>query len=304
MQNATNHRYTLTEEKFKKVARGIQKKLLTLTPKGTKISLMTLMQTLSNELFAMPYEEAKATLLTKGVPLVRHVNIQEIKQSHDEFENLFAILTKDVRSCLSGQQGINEKHIEAVSMSLIYLTTLERSTPLESFEEIKPLVILRGSLGITPTIFIELARLMDKKILTEVARLMDRKIWDEAGGNMWEDRASVALQALGKALHFRTVMSNVGLSFSEYKNYLIKLDAFVDLAFDESIPRQFRSGLFSVLSSIDYSMPNEGDPNPKQHPSTYEQFVCIMMMQVELVNRFKSTIESIPWLKEWMNTPR
>lgn len=67
MHNATQPTYVLTDEKFKKVAKGVKARLDQKYPENQNLSLMVLVQALSQEMFSMPYEEAKKTVLSQGV---------------------------------------------------------------------------------------------------------------------------------------------------------------------------------------------------------------------------------------------
>lgn len=67
MHNATQPTYVLTDEKFKKVAKGVKARLDQKYPDNQNLSLMVLVQALSQEMFSMPYEEAKKTVLNQGV---------------------------------------------------------------------------------------------------------------------------------------------------------------------------------------------------------------------------------------------
>jgi hypothetical protein len=70
MQNATQPTYVLTDEKLKKVAKGVKKRLNDSLPKEHALSHQSILQVLSQELFSMSYEEAKSTILSKGIRLV------------------------------------------------------------------------------------------------------------------------------------------------------------------------------------------------------------------------------------------
>lgn len=67
MHNATQPTYVLTDEKLKKVAKGVKKRLNEKLPKQHAISQQSILQVLSQELFSMSYEEAKSTVLSQGV---------------------------------------------------------------------------------------------------------------------------------------------------------------------------------------------------------------------------------------------
>lgn len=70
MHNATQPTYVLTDEKFKKVAKGVKARLDQKYPDNQNLSLMVLVQALSQEMFSMPYEEAKKTVLNQGVNIL------------------------------------------------------------------------------------------------------------------------------------------------------------------------------------------------------------------------------------------
>jgi len=66
MQNATQPTYVLTDEKLKKVAKGVKKRLSAGLPDEYALSHQSILQVLSQELFSMSYEEAKSTVLSGG----------------------------------------------------------------------------------------------------------------------------------------------------------------------------------------------------------------------------------------------
>jgi hypothetical protein len=67
MHNATQPTYVLTDEKLKKVAKGVKTRLNEKLPDQFALSQQSILQVLSQELFSMPYEEAKSTVLSQGV---------------------------------------------------------------------------------------------------------------------------------------------------------------------------------------------------------------------------------------------
>jgi hypothetical protein len=70
MHNATQPTYVLTDEKLKKVAKGVKKRLNESLPKEHALSHQSILQVLSQELFSMPYEEAKGTILSQGINIL------------------------------------------------------------------------------------------------------------------------------------------------------------------------------------------------------------------------------------------
>lgn len=78
MHNATQPTYVLTDEKLKKVAKGVKKRLNEKLPGQFALSQQSILQVLSQELFSMPYEEAKSTILSQGVNLFDDKQCAEI----------------------------------------------------------------------------------------------------------------------------------------------------------------------------------------------------------------------------------
>lgn len=66
MSKKTSKSYTITDANFKKTARKIQQKIINSSEPGVKVSLQSIMQILSNELFSTPYEEAKKVTLSSS----------------------------------------------------------------------------------------------------------------------------------------------------------------------------------------------------------------------------------------------
>lgn len=71
MHNATQSTYVLTDEKFKKVAKGVKKRLNENLPEAHALSHQSILQVLSQDLFSMPYEEAKETVLKQGSEILK-----------------------------------------------------------------------------------------------------------------------------------------------------------------------------------------------------------------------------------------
>ena len=78
MHNATQPTYVLTDEKLKKVAKGVKNRLNEKLPEQFALSQQSILQVLSQELFSMPYEEAKSTILSQGVNVLEDKQYTEI----------------------------------------------------------------------------------------------------------------------------------------------------------------------------------------------------------------------------------
>jgi intracellular multiplication protein IcmO len=103
------------------------------------------------------------------------------------------------------------------------------------------------------------------------------------GSGMWEGRAATGIQSLNKALYYLKDQGYLEIDPDTYRSYF-SLDEFVQLAMNEDIPKPFRAGLHTVLNSINYKVPTDADPNPKQNPATEEQFQYITMQYTETFN--------------------
>jgi hypothetical protein len=103
------------------------------------------------------------------------------------------------------------------------------------------------------------------------------------GSGMWEGRAATGISSLNKAIFYLKDNGFIDVDPDTYRAYF-GLEEFVALAMNEAIPKDKRGGLWSILKSINYKPPSDGDPNPKQNSATEEQFQYITMQYTESFN--------------------
>lgn len=122
-------------------------------------------------------------------------------------------------------------------------------------------------------------------VCAEANEIVGGLLPNEGGGGsgMWEARASTGINSLNKALYYLKDNGYLEIDPDTYRSYFA-LDAFVELAMNENIPKPYRAGLHTVLSSINYKLPTAQDPNPKQNPATEEQFQYITMQYTSTFN--------------------
>ncbi len=106
---------------------------------------------------------------------------------------------------------------------------------------------------------------------------------DGGGSGMWEGRAATGIESLNKALYYLKNNGFLEIDPDTYRAYFA-LPEFVELAMNENIPKPYRAGLHTVLNSINYKVPTDADPNPKQNPATEEQFQYITMQYTATFN--------------------
>ncbi|APD91902.1 hypothetical protein BM525_18650 (plasmid) [Alteromonas mediterranea] len=111
---------------------------------------------------------------------------------------------------------------------------------------------------------------------------------EDGGGGLWEGRAASGIESLNKAIYWLKNNGYMEIDPDTYRAHF-SLDEFVKLAMNEDIPKPYRGGLWVVLDSINYKVPTEAEPNPKQNPATEEQFQYITM---QYTNTFNMLAES------------
>ena len=121
---------------------------------------------------------------------------------------------------------------------------------------------------------------------------------EDGGGGLWEGRAASGIDSINKAMYWLKDNGYLEIDPDTYRAYF-NLDEFVKLAMNEDIPKEERAGLWTVLSSINYKIPTEKDPNPKQNPATEEQFQYITMQYTQTFNMLSEgyshiTVSQVP----------
>lgn len=107
---------------------------------------------------------------------------------------------------------------------------------------------------------------------------------DNGGGSgMWEGRAATGIDSLNDALYWLKDNGYLEIDPDTYRTYF-NLEEFAALAMNENIPKKYRAGLHTLLTSVSYKMPTAAEPNPKQNPTTEEQFQYITMQYTETFN--------------------
>lgn len=106
---------------------------------------------------------------------------------------------------------------------------------------------------------------------------------DGGGSGMWEGRAATGIDSLNDALYYLKNNGYLEIDPDTYRTYF-NIEEFAALAMNENIPKKYRAGLHTVLTSVSYKMPSAADPNPKQNPTTEEQFQYITMQYTETFN--------------------
>lgn len=116
---------------------------------------------------------------------------------------------------------------------------------------------------------------------------------DNGGGSgMWEGRAATGISSLNDALYWLKDNGYLEIDPDTYRTYF-NLEEFAALAMNENIPKRYRAGLHTVLTSVNYKLPSASDPNPKQNPTTEEQFQYITMQYTETFNMLAGQYQHI-----------
>lgn len=120
---------------------------------------------------------------------------------------------------------------------------------------------------------------------TESNEIVGGLLPNEGGGGsgMWESRAATGIESLNKALYYLKDNGYLEIDPDTYRTYFA-LDKFVELATNEDIPKPYRAGLHTVLTSINYKVPTDKNPEPQQNSATEEQFQYITMQYTSTFN--------------------
>jgi hypothetical protein len=271
MPKTSTSRHLLTDQKFKDVTKGIHRRLCETIPQEYKPPINRVRQALSQELFSMPYEEAKKTLLSKGefiLPAERkekpdHTVVKNapLNELNDRFDGIIDNIMRQ-----TDFEGAT--NLDAIKGVIINAHRLNQHVPLSAFPElwnIKTLIkkVDEWAPGLLPI----------------VAKN------GENGSNIWEGRAAIGLEAHAKAFFYQTANKKGTVLLKNYREHISSLASFVELSMNESIPKSHRAGLWSMLSSINYKHATESMPSPKQNPTTEEQYEYMMMEQLLVIDR-------------------
>lgn len=112
------------------------------------------------------------------------------------------------------------------------------------------------------------------------------------GSGMWEGRAATGISSLNDALYYLKNNGYLEIDPDTYRSYF-NLTEFAELAMNENIPKKYRTGLHTVLTSVNYKLPTAQEPNPQQNSTTEEQFQYITMQYTETFNMLAGTYASI-----------
>lgn len=278
MSFPSENQYILTAQKFKKAARGLQRRLSALNAGHEKLPLQSVMQSLSQELFSMPYEEAKATILLAGSPLIRtNTSLEKppVTLSTSSVHDITHELWRELTLALNNILPVNIRNDITSSISvgkvLVYLAGLKCYFPATVFRELRYYEKWFADIQKTHAGLLE-------------------KLWLETRqksglgfSRSWEGRSMTTIAALAGSLEQKN--QDKHLSLYDIEEYLADLKKYTNLAFDETIPTVHRAGLITMLNSIHFNRPSQDDPDPKQNISTLEQFDYIAMEPLWLVNK-------------------
>lgn len=263
MQNASQQ-YVLTDEKFKKTAKNIQRKIMSLTPENTKIPTLSLYQVLSNELFGMPYEEAKATILQQGVPLIGRTkqslsfpegitvsftnepdvvipnptsNPNEKSSTKEDLEQMRKLLGTVVGRAFPGMGVDGSDHF--VSAAIFYFFLKEHINTAD-FQELDVFRLFSASL--------------DDQFTMAFTFLAESE-FSHYTKDLWLIRNMGVIRVVhdalvGQALNRKQAKPTI----SDVIKPLLSLRNTVDLALSEDVPQRYQSGLVTLLSSIGYDL--------------------------------------------------
>ncbi|MBE8232911.1 MAG: TraM recognition domain-containing protein [Endozoicomonadaceae bacterium] len=98
------------------------------------------------------------------------------------------------------------------------------------------------------------------------------------GGDVWSGRAATGIESINDALYWLQENGYLTLDPDVYRRYFI-LDRFAELAFNEDIPERYRTGLWTILNSVNYKLPPEAQPT-----ETESQFQYITMQYTQTFN--------------------
>lgn len=288
MSFVSKSQYVLNSKKFKKAARGLQIRLSGINSSGDKLPLQSVMQALSQELFGMPYEEAKATILLDGTSLI-------------------APQKENSPGCRTGAPSIevtrDDWGVLIHELSEILPASLLKS-PKKTISVANIMVCLAGLRFYFPSTAVRDTLRYESwfKSVQERHPLLLSKLWSETRGinvgdnfldgiSMHETRSIDAMTAMGSALAQKKASKTLGLR--DLEECLTDFNLFISLAFDENVAKLHRAAVLSILDSLNYIRPSVVEPTPSQRRTTLEHFDYIIMEPLSLIRQLLREMESL-----------
>lgn len=288
MQHTTHIPHVLTQRKFKQVARGLQRRLS--LKKGDKdhIPLQSIMQALSQELFAMPYEEAKATLLNDGIALIAPASPPPSPQPLMDEETVpirlylrrWETMMCALRYMLPETIAEDQDALTAIGNVLIFMSGLKQYLPTLALQETRRFNVLLNQIN--------------KSLPGELDVLFNHNPEHFKNcSTMWEGKSMVAMSAFSGAMSQKCTDSKVPFSLVECQKYLSDIEVFAALAYDDSIKKPCRAGILAVLDSINYQVTPPGGLPPMQSASATEQFTYLTMVPLSVMYRLAQELAKL-----------
>lgn len=290
MPNTSQNQYVLTDVKFKKAAKNVHKQLNEKLTGETKLSLGLVTQSMSQALFSMPYEEAKKTLLMNGTPIMSNATIhKEDATAHisehveplASYEDVMLTLDEYILSTLFNGKRVFDKQLIDVRKAIFIADPLSKYLPLRLFPELTMIHNIITSIHHDRPGFLKIAcSLHEKEMQKEEGRLPI----------MWEGRGATGISAHARVF---TILADASGQTSTLQGYSdsLAIDRFLDMALNESVPRMYRAGMYTILHSINYRHPTKINPAPKQAVATLEQMQYITMGPTDDIKKLMRLIE-------------
>jgi hypothetical protein len=286
----TNSSYVLNDVKFKKVSKGlklaIQKKM---GADAANLSLQFIMQSLSKELFSIPYEEAKSTILVNGQASIlagatHQESIDKFFDTPIEREIIDKQASNKPNETSWGDvvegykehpvcKGMDEHELISLLSGVFMALELDDTGVGRRVMQISKCLEVGEFVGKTTMPHLKHSILYRNQA---VRRKTLPFLYNRGG---WEGRASSVFKSLMSCLverHESTCVAGEYLDLKEVLNVLT-LDDFASVALDEIISIRHRAGLHNLLKSVNYTWPTKEIPNPVQRQSTIEHFQYVTM---------------------------
>jgi hypothetical protein len=289
MQHA-NSSYVLNDAKFKKVSKGLKSALQKkMGADAANLSLQFVMQSLSKELFSIPYEEAKSTILANGRASI--LATPSIEPVVNLSSLIWSQVVDEYKSHPVSKELNEQELILLLSGIFIAFSVSERRILNGHAMQISMCLDVGGLISKTIDPQFSPSNLYKNHVVREKVLSHSRG----EGENIWRKRALPVLSSLLCCLVERHEIE-VGLEPPfDLKNALevLELERFASIALDNSISIEHRAVLWTLLKSVNYIPATTENPAPIQSQNTVEHFQYVTM-------EFEAWINNIVQIHEFI----
>lgn len=284
-------KYTLNDEQFKKLVKGVKKRINATLPQEHALSHQLVMQIMAQEMFSMTYEEVKSTIFSKPVdvklPVASSPTLENEATKRDEYDaehgyvedatsNRDAHRMKYLKQALAQQikQCVAREHVNLSALSdAVWITAkLSKVMTVERFKELKLIAHV-----------INLVNAQQPEILIEMLDIHNRNT------ALWDTAADAVLPSFEEMLWFDKAKNETSLSLESYLLNLT-LPRMIDLVTRETIPQPIRNPMYTLLSRLSPFMDDALTKGAPPNQVSHEQFSYVFMGHIHDVKILKNAL--------------